>query len=59
MIHLNLESKHKKSVKKKRTKPKSNNQVNDHEPLILSTFIYPQSYQEMYRNQQRLFKFLF
>jgi hypothetical protein len=47
IVDLHLESKHKK-------KPKSNNQINDRETMKLSTFIYPQSYQKIYENRQRL-----
>ncbi|CAF1265278.1 unnamed protein product [Rotaria sp. Silwood1] len=45
-------------IKKKRTKPKSNNQMNDHETVMLPIFMYPQSYQQVYQNRQRLLKLL-
>ncbi|CAF0774794.1 unnamed protein product [Adineta steineri] len=44
------------STRKKKTKSKSNNQMNDYSAILLPTFIYPQTYQEVYPDRQRSFK---
>ncbi|CAF0779158.1 unnamed protein product [Rotaria sordida] len=40
------QTKTKRHSKQKQTKPKSNNQMNDHETIMLPIFMHPQSYQE-------------